>query len=176
MGQDTFGETLKCFRILSADKAQEGVFGWQKAASHKVIFVAYISQRTLNIATTMWLTDRYPWKLQKNRECLGVVRPTKRKGSAGGTKESLLTDAQVRAIRVLLKDKISNNTSMRSLKCRLESFPKHNLRVFSNYSHKHFAVAGFYAATYLGRFPVKYFHCDGSVANWNPRKINERNM
>ena len=26
-GQDAFGETLKCFRILSADKAQEGFFG-----------------------------------------------------------------------------------------------------------------------------------------------------
>ena len=72
-GQDAFEETLKCFRILSADKAQEGVFGWQKAASHKVIFVAYISQRTLNIATTIWLTERYPWELQKNWECLGVV-------------------------------------------------------------------------------------------------------
>jgi len=55
-------------------QGSRGLFwGWQKAASHTVIFVAYISQRTLNIATTMWLTDRYPWKLQKNWECLGVV-------------------------------------------------------------------------------------------------------
>ena len=94
----------------------------------------------------------------------------------GGTKEPLLTDAQGRAIRVLLNDKISNNTSMRSLKCHQESFPKHTLRVFSIYSHKRFAGVGFYAATYLGRFAVKYFHCGGSVANWNPRKINEMNM
>jgi len=66
----------------------------------------------------------------------------------GGTKEPLLTDAQGRAIRVLLNDKISNNTSMRSLKCRLESFAKHTLRVFSNYSHKRFAGVGFYAASF----------------------------
>ena len=103
-------------------------------------------------------------------------QPSKRRGSVGGTKESLLTDAQVLAIRMLLNDKISNNTSMRSLNFRLESFAQHTLRVFSNYSHKHFAVAGFYAATYLGHFAVNYFHCGCGVAYWNPGKINERNM
>ena len=98
------------------------------------------------------------------------------RGSVGGKKEPLLADAEVRPMRVLLNDNISNNTSMRSLKCRLESFAKHPLRVFSNYSHKRFAGVGFYAASYLGHFAVKYFHCGGSVANRNPGKINERNM
>ena len=83
----------------------------------------------------------------------------------GGTKDSLLTDAQVLALRVLLKDTISNNTSMMSFESGLVNFAKHSLRVFSNYSYKRFSGAGFHAATYLGRFAVKYFHYRGGLAN-----------